>query len=145
VEIEEEPAPARALAAAERRVCPRCRAGNPPEYPFCAVCGEKLPAPAEAPPIQAPEQTRCPRCHWDNPPGRLFCEGCGLDLRLKLEEIHGRAWSPPAHATGPRDRLRHPTPSQTSGTSKWGACWGCLVMALIAFFFMFLSWVGSKH
>lgn len=143
VEIEEGP-PVRPLRPTERVVCPRCRAGNPPEYGFCAVCGERLPGPTEEVPVEAPERTRCPRCQQENPKGRFFCDGCGLDLRLELAEVEGKPWSPPAHATRPRLRPTQPGVSQTSGASKFGACCGCLVMGLIAFIFIFLSWLGRQ-
>lgn len=139
VEIEEERRPARPPTPAERTECPRCRAGNPPEYRFCAVCGERLPEPSEVP-VATPERTTCPRCQRQNPPGRIFCQGCGLDLRLELTEIEGKPWSPPDRVrAGARILPEAPKVSRTSGTSKWGACCGCLVFIAIAFLFYLLS------
>jgi hypothetical protein len=76
----------------------------------------------------------CPRCHQQNEAGRIFCQSCGFDLRLRLEEVEGKPWSPPPHAPpGPGELKVHFARERAGGAAgtKTGACCGCLVLWFI--------------
>lgn len=81
---EQTPAP----TAPAKQICPRCRAGNPPTYRYCAVCGAALGA--------ADAQIACPRCGWENPQGQRACRRCGSALAQAPATTAPFAHTPPS-------------------------------------------------
>jgi ribosomal protein L40E len=119
--------------ASGKQVCPRCRAGNPPSYRYCAVCGAPL---AQSVPETRPAgATVCPRCQWENPPGQRYCRGCGADLRQAAMALG----TPPA-TSAPRAPYAAGGPfARPRGQSKGAASAGCAIMFILFWLFLVLS------